>query len=102
MRTLGRIAATLGVIGAIAVGGAVPSRGLVRLLSSSVLPSSLWLLPVPSPSLLRLLPVSPSSLLPSSLLPSLLVPLVLARSFELRLRKCSLVERKKATRSEVA
>src|SRR6516165_4074023 len=39
------------------------SRSLVRL-SSSVLPSSLWLLP--SPALLRLLPVPPSS-------PSLLV-----------------------------
>jgi hypothetical protein len=47
---------------------------LVRL-SSSLLPSS-CLLSLPSPSLLRLLP-----LLPSSLSPSLLAPLVLARSF---------------------
>ena len=50
------------------------SRGLVRL-SLSLLPSS-CLLSLPSPSLLRLLP-----LLPSSLSPSLLAPLVLARSF---------------------
>ena len=50
------------------------SRGLVRL-SSSLLPPS-CLLSLPSPSLLRLLP-----LLPSSLSPSLLAPLVLARSF---------------------
>jgi hypothetical protein len=50
------------------------SRGLVRLSSSLLPPScSLSLL---SPSLLRLLP-----LLPSSLSPSLLAPLVLARSF---------------------
>src|SRR5260370_3191928 len=50
------------------------SRGLVRL-SSSLLPPS-CLLSLLSPSLLRLLP-----LLPSSLSPSLLAPLVLARSF---------------------
>jgi len=49
------------------------SRSLVRL-SSSEPPSSLWLLP--SPSLLRLSP-----LLPSSLSPSLPAPLVLARRF---------------------
>src|SRR4029077_1590107 len=48
------------------------SRGLVRL-SSSLLPSS-CLLSLLSPSLLRLLPLLPSS-------PSLLAPLVLARSF---------------------
>ena len=47
------------------------SRSLVRL--SSSVPSSLWL---PSPALLRLLPVPPSSLSPS--LPA---PLVLARNF---------------------
>jgi len=48
------------------------SRSLVRL-SSSLLPSSLWLLPssLPSPALLRLLP-----LLPSSSSPSLLAPVV--------------------------
>jgi hypothetical protein len=51
------------------------SRSLVRL-SSSLLPSSLRLLPLPSPSLLRLSP-----LLPSSLLPSVLAPRVLGRSF---------------------
>jgi len=52
------------------------SRSLVRL-SSSLLPSSsLRLLPLPSPSLLRLSP-----LLPSSLLPSALAPRVLGRSF---------------------
>src|SRR5262249_42891968 len=52
------------------------SRSLVRL--SSSVPSSLWLLPssLPSPSLLRLSP-----LLPSSLPPSLPAPLVLARRF---------------------
>src|SRR5215470_10402486 len=54
------------------------SRSLVRL-SSSVLPSSLWVLPSPSP--LRLSPLLPSSLLPPSLL-------VLARSF-LALHRCS-------------
>ena len=47
------------------------SRSLVRL-PSSLLPSSLWLLSLSSPALLRIL-----SLLPS---PSLLAPLVLARS----------------------
>src|SRR6516165_2042585 len=59
------------------------SRSLVRLLSSSLLPSSLWLLSpsllspslwLLSSSLLRLSPLLPSSLLPPSLL-------VLARSF---------------------
>src|SRR5436190_24031860 len=59
------------------------SRSLVRL-SSSLLPSSLRLLPLPSPSLLRLPPQ-----LPSSLPPSLLAPLVLARSFFSRLHRCS-------------
>src|SRR6516165_10432534 len=55
------------------------SRSLVRL-SSSLLPSSLWLLSpsslwlLPSPSLLRLSPLLPSSLLAPSLL-------VLVRSF---------------------
>src|SRR6516162_9903269 len=57
------------------------SRSLVWLLFSSVLPSSLWLLPLLSPSLLRLLPVLPSLLAP-------LAPLVLARSF-LTLHRCS-------------
>src|SRR6516225_4184031 len=44
------------------------SRSLVRL-SSSVLPPSLWLLPssLPSPALLRLLPLLPSSSSPSLL-----------------------------------
>ena len=58
-----------------------PSRSLVRVLFSSVLPSSLWLLPLLSTSLLRLLPVLPSLLAP-------LAPLVLARSF-LTLHRCS-------------
>src|SRR6516165_11940568 len=57
------------------------SRSLVRVLFSSVLPSSLWLLPLLSTSLLRLLPVLPSLLAP-------LAPLVLARSF-LTLHRCS-------------
>jgi len=75
MRTLGKIAATLGVIGAIAVGSAAPAAAWYRL-SSSLLPSSLWLLPssLLPPALLRLSPLLPSSLLPSSLL-------VLERSF---------------------
>jgi hypothetical protein len=73
MRTLGKIVATLGVIGAIAVGSAVPAA--IRL-SSWLLPSSLWLLSssLLPPSLLRLSPLLPSSLLPPALL-------VLARSF---------------------
>src|SRR5215472_11349144 len=59
------------------------SRSLVRL-SSSLLPSSLWLLPssLPSPALLRLLP-----LLPSSSSPSLLEPLV--RVIFSALHRCS-------------